>query len=196
MDIKEKFEEFIAQYPIFEYRLLNAADVSVHERVRTICREECERYGSTWACPPAVGELPECEKKIHSYSKAIFFSSVAEVSDIMNMEEMLLLDKRTKNLIEDYVPKGDVLEGIVCFFSVFSDYTRVKILSALAISELCVTDMSRLLEINQTTVSHQLRFLKSAGIVKSRRLGKIVFYSLCDDSINDVLLKSVEFLGC
>lgn len=114
----------------------------------------------------------------------------------MNMEEMLLLDKRTKNLIEDYVPKGDVLEGIVCFFSVFSDYTRVKILSALAISELCVTDMSRLLEINQTTVSHQLRFLKSAGIVKSRRLGKIVFYSLCDDSINDVLLKSVEFLGC
>ena len=48
MDIKEKFEEFIAQYPIFEYRLLNAADVSVHERVRTICREECERYGSTW----------------------------------------------------------------------------------------------------------------------------------------------------
>ena len=56
--------------------------------------------------------------------------------------------------------------------------------------------MSRLLEINQTTVSHQLRFLKSAGIVKSRRLGKIVFYSLCDDSINDVLLKSVEFLGC
>ena len=49
MDIKEKFEEFIAQYPIFEYRVLNAADVSVHERVRTICKQECERYGSTWA---------------------------------------------------------------------------------------------------------------------------------------------------
>lgn len=113
-----------------------------------------------------------------------------------NMTEMLLLDKRTQNLIEDYVPKGEVLEGVVCFFSVFADYTRVKILSALAISELCVTDLSRLLEINQTTVSHQLRFLKSAGMVKSRRLGKIVFYSLCDDSINDVILKGVEFLGC
>ena len=112
------------------------------------------------------------------------------------MAEMLLLDKRTKNLIEDYVPKGEVLEGVVCFFSVFADYTRVKILSALAISELCVTDLSRLLEINQTTVSHQLRFLKSTGMVKSRRLGKIVFYSLCDDSINDVILKGVEFLGC
>ena len=112
------------------------------------------------------------------------------------MSQMLLLDKRTQGLIEDYVPEGDVLEGVVCFFSVFSDYTRVKILSALAISELCVTDLSRVLQINQTTVSHQLRYLKSAGIVKSVRQGKIVFYSLADDNINDVLLKGIEFLGC
>ena len=47
------------------------------------------------------------------------------------MSQMLLLDKRTQSLIEDYVPKGDILEGVVCFFSVFADYTRVKILSAL-----------------------------------------------------------------
>ena len=108
----------------------------------------------------------------------------------------LVLDKRTQNLVEEYVPSGEILEGIVCFFSVFSDYTRVKILSALAISELCVTDLSRILQINQTTVSHQLRYLKSAGIVKSTRQGKIVFYSLTDESINDVLLKGIEFLGC
>ena len=112
------------------------------------------------------------------------------------MSQMLLLDKRTQGLIEDYVPQGEILEGVVCFFSVFSDYTRVKILAALAISELCVTDLSRILDINQTTVSHQLRFLKSAGIVKSIRQGKIVFYSLADERINDVLLKGIEFLGC
>ena len=112
------------------------------------------------------------------------------------MSQMLLLDKRTQSLIEDYVPQGDILEGVVCFFSVFSDSTRVRILSALAISELCVTDLSRILDINQTTVSHQLRFLKSAGIVKCVRQGKIVFYSLVNDSINDVILKGIEFLGC
>ena len=112
------------------------------------------------------------------------------------MSQMLLLDKRTQSLIEDYVPQGDILEGVVCFFSVFADYTRIKILSALAISELCVTDLSRILSINQTTVSHQLRFLKSAGIVKCSRQGKIVFYSLVDDTVNDVILKGIEFLGC
>ena len=112
------------------------------------------------------------------------------------MAQTLLLDKRTQSLIEDYVPKGEVLEGVVCFFSIFSYYTRVKILSALAISELCVTDISNVLEINQTTVSHQLRFLKNAGIVRCVRQGKIVFYSLADETINDVLLKGIEFLGC
>lgn len=114
----------------------------------------------------------------------------------INMSQMLLLDKRTQGLIEDYVPQGEILEGVVCFFSVFADYTRVRILSALAISELCVTDLSRILNINQTTVSHQLRFLKSAGIVRCYRQGKIVFYSLTNDTINDVILKGIEFLGC
>ena len=112
------------------------------------------------------------------------------------MTQTLLLDKRTQGLIEDYVPQGDILDGIVCFFTVFADYTRVKILSALAISELCVTDLSRILKINQTTISHQLRYLKNVGIVKCERQGKIIFYSLINDNINDVLLKGIEFLGC
>ena len=68
-------------------------------------------------------------------------------------------------------------------------------LSALAISEMCVTDISIMLKLNQTTVSHQLRLLKDLGAVKSRRQGKIIFYSLKSEMINEVLLKGVEFLG-
>ena len=111
------------------------------------------------------------------------------------MQEMMLLDRRTKDLIKEYVPDGDVLDSIVCFFSIFADHTRVKMLSALAISEMCVTDLSRVLDINQTTVSHQLRLLKNLGIVKSERQGKIIFYSLVNDTVNDVMLKGVELLG-
>ena len=85
----EKFEEFISQFPIYEYHLLDTSEIQVRERVRTICQQECERYGTTWACPPAVGTLPECDTRIHSYEKAVFFSSVAEVSDLLNMKEML-----------------------------------------------------------------------------------------------------------
>lgn len=92
MDIK-KFEEFIAGFPIYEYRIIDTENISIEERVRLICQQECERYGSTWACPPAVGSLEQCEKRIKSYPKGIFFSSVAEVSDLMNMDEMLLSRK-------------------------------------------------------------------------------------------------------
>ena len=112
------------------------------------------------------------------------------------MSDTMLLDRRTKDLVKEYVPDGDVLDSITCFFSIFADPTRVKMLSALAISEMCVTDLSRVLEINQTTVSHQLRLLKNLGIVKSERQGKIIFYSLVNDTVNDVMLKGVEFLGC
>ncbi len=111
------------------------------------------------------------------------------------MTETLLLDRRTQSMVEGYVPSGEILTSLVRFFSIFSDGTRLKILSALAISEMCVTDISRVLEINQTTVSHQLRFLKDAGMVRTQRHGKIIFYSVVNEVVNDVLLKGVEFLG-
>ena len=109
--------------------------------------------------------------------------------------ENYLLSKKSRELIEDYVPQGDILDELVCFFSIFSDYTRIKMVSALAISEMCVSDLSKVLKLNQTTVSHQLRLLKNLNAVKTKRQGKIVFYSLRNDALNDVLLKGVEFLG-
>ena len=111
------------------------------------------------------------------------------------MTETLLLDRRPQCMVEGYVHDGALLSSLVRFFSIFSDGTRLRILSALAISQMCVTDISRVLGINQTTVSHQLRFLKDAGMVKTDRHGKIIFYELKNEIVNDVLLKGVEFLG-
>ncbi|MGN0819494.1 MAG: ArsR/SmtB family transcription factor [Christensenellaceae bacterium] len=108
---------------------------------------------------------------------------------------VMLLDKRTQSLINTYVPTEEMIDDLVKFFSLFSDQTRLKMLSALAISEMCVTDISVVLGINQTTVSHQLRLLKNIGAVKSHRQGKVIFYSLKNELLNDVLLKGVEFLG-
>ena len=98
-------------------------------------------------------------------------------------------------LVNDYVPTDEVLNDLVDFFTIFSDYTRLKMISALAITEMCVSDISTILGINQTTVSHQLRLLKNLNAVTSRRVGKVVFYSLKNDILSEVLLKGVEFLG-
>lgn len=107
----------------------------------------------------------------------------------------ILLDRRLQDMVEDYVPKGEILDELVCFFSIFSDYTRLKVISALAISEMCVSDIASLLNLNQTTVSHQLRLLKNLNAVTTKRQGKVIFYSLRNQTLSDVLLKGVEFLG-
>ncbi len=111
------------------------------------------------------------------------------------METALLLDKKTRQLISDYVPDEDILGELSDFFSLFSDYTRLKIISSLAISEMCVTDLSVVTGINQTTVSHQLRLMRNIGAVNCKRNGKIIYYSLKSDIISDILLKGVEFLS-
>ncbi|MCL2751622.1 MAG: metalloregulator ArsR/SmtB family transcription factor [Firmicutes bacterium] len=98
-------------------------------------------------------------------------------------------------MIRDYMPPEKVLYDLVDYFSVFSDVTRIRIISALAISEMCVTDISQLLCINQTTVSHQLKTLKNESVVKMRRQGKVIFYSLANKKTNDLLLFGVEHIG-
>jgi len=72
------------------------------------------------------------------------------------------------------------------------DCTRIKILSALSISSMCVSDLTTILEMNQTTVSHQLRSLRSMGIVDYKRQGKVVFYFVADKRVLEVLLGAVN----
>jgi len=72
-------------------------------------------------------------------------------------------------------------------FKVFGDQTRVKILSALVSSELCVCDIAYLLNMSQSAISHQLRILKQSKLVKYRKEGKVVFYSIHDDHVKDII---------
>ena len=97
--------------------------------------------------------------------------------------------------IKYFVPDNVATGKIADFFSLFSDNTRLRLLCALSISKLCVTDLADLLNLNQTTVSHQLRILKGAKAVSCERDGKMLYYKLENTKINDILLIGVEFLG-
>ena len=113
----------------------------------------------------------------------------------MQNSSSLCLDDKTMNMITNYVPNGEILDEIVSFFSVVADQTRIKILSALSITETCVSDLASALSLNQTTVSHQLRLMKDVGALGCRRVGKIIYYFVKDEIVSEILLKGMEFLG-
>jgi ArsR family transcriptional regulator len=85
------------------------------------------------------------------------------------------------------LPLPDELEGMEAFFKVLGDATRLNILHALLAGELCVCDLSETLSMSVSAVSHQLSVLKSARLVRHRRDGKVVYYSLSDDHVTSLL---------
>ena len=95
-----ELERFLAGIPVYEYRLLDPAGLITSERVRIICREECERYDTTWACPPAVGSLEECRERMLAYEKAFFFSGAAQTPDILDLSRALAAGKEHERLTE------------------------------------------------------------------------------------------------
>jgi ArsR family transcriptional regulator len=84
------------------------------------------------------------------------------------------------------MPKDEHLFDLADLFKVFSDSTRVKILCALFQEEMCVCDIAVLLNMSKSSISHQLRGLKQAKLVRYRRSGKVVYYSLADDHVKTV----------
>ena len=98
------------------------------------------------------------------------------------MEEPVVSES-TAELIRHYLPSNADLSDMCAFFSLFSDVTRMKMISALSIAELCVSDIAMILGLNQTTVSHQLKLLRDAGAVSTRREGKIIFYRIVNRHI-------------
>ena len=92
------------------------------------------------------------------------------------------------------LPEDEVLYDLAELFKIFGDSTRVKILYALLESELCVCDLARLMDVTQSAVSHQLRVLKTSKLVKFRREGKTVYYSLADDHVSRILSQGMEHI--
>ena len=92
------------------------------------------------------------------------------------------------------LPPDELLYDLAELFKIFGDSTRVKILYALLQNELCVCDIAGLLDVSQSAVSHQLRVLKASKLVKFRREGKVVFYSLADDHVMSILSQGMEHI--
>ena len=92
------------------------------------------------------------------------------------------------------MPHDELIFDLAEFFKVFADSTRMKILWALHENELCVCDIAVVLDMTKSAVSHQLKYLRQANLVKNRKEGKIVYYSLSDDHVKEIFEMAVEQL--
>ena len=102
------------------------------------------------------------------------------------MEQENIVDIKKVNKIKKIMPSDDLLFEIAEVFKVFGDTTRMKIISALLEAELCVGDIAEITNSTQSAISHQLRVLKQAKLVKFKKVGKTVYYSLDDDHIYQI----------
>ena len=104
---------------------------------------------------------------------------------------VMFIHEDTVNQIREKMPQEETLYDLAELFKVFGDSTRIKILWALDEAEMCVCDIAFLLNMTQSAISHQLRVLKQAELVKSRREGKIVFYSLEDEHVKQIFAQGL-----
>lgn len=98
------------------------------------------------------------------------------------------------NQVEEHMPGETILMELADLFKVFGDGTRIKMLYVLLQSEMCVCDLAEVLGMTQSAISHQLRVLKQMKLVKNRREGKTVFYSLADGHIQTILNQGMEHI--
>ena len=94
----------------------------------------------------------------------------------------------------EQMPDEDELYDLAELFKVFGDSTRIRILFVLFQSEMCVCDLAQSLNMNQSAISHQLRVLKQMKLVKNRREGKTVYYSLADGHIQNIISQGMEHI--
>ncbi len=115
------------------------------------------------------------------------------MTDIECCDATVIHEEEIKKAL-DRMPAEESLNELADFYKAFADATRVKILCILQESEMCVCDLAVILGVTQSAVSHQLRMLKQMKLVKNRREGKTVFYSLADDHIKLIISQGMEHI--
>ncbi|MCC8028789.1 MAG: metalloregulator ArsR/SmtB family transcription factor [Lachnospiraceae bacterium] len=111
-----------------------------------------------------------------------------EVCDAIEVHEDLLRQ------VKEGMPEETELYDLAELFKIFSDSTRIRILFVLFEAEVCVCDLADMLHMTQSAVSHQLRILKQSKLVKNRREGKSVFYSLADDHVRTIIAQGMDHI--
>lgn len=106
--------------------------------------------------------------------------------------EYMTIDRDVAQSIIDKMPEESELYDLADLFKVFGDSTRIKILYALYKNEMCVYDIANILNMTQSAISHQLRILKQNRLVKYRKEGKTVLYSLADEHVFTILSQGIE----
>lgn len=110
----EIIEDYITQFPIYQYAFLDTQTLEFSDKVRTICKKECPRYGSSWSCPPAVGSVEKCKETCVEYPKVLLFSSIAEVMDYSDIEHTLKSKQEHENITRK-IEKFLRLNGVPCY---------------------------------------------------------------------------------
>jgi ArsR family transcriptional regulator len=113
-------------------------------------------------------------------------------ADVIERCDCVMIHEDTIDRVRGKMPAEESLYDLAELFKVFGDSTRVRILWALDESEMCVCDIAALLSATQSAISHQLRYLKQAKLVRNRREGKTVFYSLADDHVKQILDQGLD----
>ncbi|MBQ5675914.1 MAG: winged helix-turn-helix transcriptional regulator [Lachnospiraceae bacterium] len=109
-----------------------------------------------------------------------------ECCEITEVHEELI------KIVEETMPEETKLYDLAELFKVFGDSTRIRILFVLFEAEVCVCDLAQTLNMTQSAISHQLKILKQSKLVKSRREGKSIFYSLADDHVRGIINMGME----
>ncbi len=108
--------------------------------------------------------------------------------------EFLCAHETIVSEVRNAMPDEDTLFDLAELYKIFGDHTRIRILMVLCRHEMCVCDIATLLSMTQSAISHQLRILKQARLIKFRRDGKTIFYSLADDHVQQLLNLAIEHL--